>query len=96
MKQDDPKTAGDWSSAACNYATAGGISNDKAAVIDGRPTERRDIRSVPEIENRLRSMGLLIEGEAEEIEEDAAEAEAGLEAARRRPTNRGARRPFEP
>lgn len=50
-------------------ATAGGISSDKGAVIDGMPTERRVVMGVREIENKLRSMGLLIEGEAEEIEE---------------------------
>lgn len=50
----DPKAANSWASTARNFATAGAISQDKASVIDGRPTEIR--RDTPDIGHLLREL----------------------------------------
>lgn len=69
--------AKDFSATAKNLALAGGIANDKAATIDGRPTEIHESRGMTEILRGLgaRFPGLVsIDSTATEVTPDVSDA----------------------
>jgi hypothetical protein len=70
--------ARDLSTIFKNAAIASGIHTEKAELLNGRPTSRRE-RSADEVLRSLEGKGLqFIEGEAEEIEESGSDGQPSL------------------